>query len=150
MKTYKEQIEARCVHFNGLMNRQCDAGIVYDDLDKDCRITYRAGLPCIKPDVVALDRLREAGRTGPVECGRRQDISQEKLKEMLQEHEASIVRIKTLLPAVRSIKKEHHGEDWRGEITCPICNGVAQASHAACNGHVWIKCQTDGCGNIME
>ena len=35
-------------------------------------------------------------------------------------------------------------------IECPICKGKLHLSQAAYNGHVWGKCETDGCANWME
>ena len=49
MKTLREQIAARCVHFNGTVNPACKAGVVYIDLaggDKPgwgCRIPLHQG-----------------------------------------------------------------------------------------------------------
>ena len=35
-------------------------------------------------------------------------------------------------------------------IECPACKGRLHLSQAAYNGHVWGRCETDGCVNWME
>lgn len=35
-------------------------------------------------------------------------------------------------------------------IECPACKGKLHLSQAASNGHVWGKCETDGCVSWME
>ena len=35
-------------------------------------------------------------------------------------------------------------------IECPACKGRLHLSQAAYNGHVWGKCETEGCVSWME
>ena len=43
-KTLKEQISQRCIHFTGLMNKECKAGVKYADV----RFDRPYKLPCLK------------------------------------------------------------------------------------------------------
>lgn len=64
--------------------------------------------------------------------------------------EAAIARMKRTLPLCARIKAEHKGESWKGVETCPECGGKLHLSHAAMNGHVWGKCETENCLAWME
>lgn len=37
-----------------------------------------------------------------------------------------------------------------GTTPCPKCGATLHYSVAACNGHVWGKCETDGCLAWMQ
>ncbi len=59
-------------------------------------------------------------------------------------------RMKKTLPLVARVKAEHKGESWHGTEPCPVCGGVLHLTHAACNGHVWGRCETEECVSWME
>ena len=65
-------------------------------------------------------------------------------------HEAHISRILTAMAVVAPIRKTHKGKDWVGTVECPICKGQLKVSHAALNGHIWAKCETQGCVSWIE
>lgn len=74
--------------------------------------------------------------------------------EEIAAHQASIndgiKRFKLTLPLIARIKKEHKGTNWKGVEVCPACNGRLHLTHTECNGHVWGKCETEGCLAWME
>lgn len=47
----------------------------------------------------------------------------------------------------RGLKK---GNGGRGQIECPICKGNLHYSVASYNGHLWGKCETEGCVAWMQ
>ena len=49
--------------------------------------------------------------------------------------------------AQKGYKRGHGGNS---EMTCPICSGRLRYSVASVNGHVWGRCETDGCVTWME
>lgn len=51
---------------------------------------------------------------------------------------------------INKVKEDHKGTDWSGVLECPVCDGKLSLSHAKCNGHVWGKCETEGCLAWME
>lgn len=53
-------------------------------------------------------------------------------------------------PVIGRVKKERKGKDWRGVEVCPVCGGKLHMTHAAYNGHVYGKCETEHCLNWME
>jgi hypothetical protein len=75
------------------------------------------------------------------------------MEQVIQKEEERQVRIaKTLLAmaAASEIKERYRGKNWSGVIKCPACGGGLHVSHAACNGHVWGRCETDGCAAWIE
>lgn len=46
-----EQEATWCIHFNGIMEKVCRAGVSYDDPKFGGRQPYRAELPCLKAEV---------------------------------------------------------------------------------------------------
>lgn len=144
MKTLREQIACRCVHFNGLGKDKCRAGMAYDEVDKDKRLPMRAALPCFKPDIYLP--------AGVVQCycPHVQFHTEEEILAQLKEHEESVAKMKLALKVIEPIRKEHKGKNWRGTLECPNCKGKLHVSHAGCNGHVHAKCETPDCVAWME
>jgi hypothetical protein len=85
MKTLRQQIESKCIHFNGLMNECCEAGVRYQTVKVKAEKGMR--FPC---------------------------------------------------------------KSWQGIEECPVCKGRLRLSHAAYNGHVHGRCETEGCLAWME
>lgn len=143
-KSPREKIASRCVHFNGLMNKTCKAGIVYDEIDKDNRMLYRAKLPCHKPDKYLPEGESQC------HCPSLEFPSKEQIEKELKEDEERTNKIILAMEAVKPIRKEHKGKDWTGTITCPVCQGELHVSHAKYNGHIMAQCETDDCVRWIE
>lgn len=147
MKTLTEQIRRECIHFTGIMQKTCKKGMVYDEVDAELPLPYRAALPCFEPDEVQLQRL--AGKP-QCHCPHVQFPTPEEVAA----HEAEVKRCmdKTMLAlkAVQPIRREQRGKDWSGVIECPICQGKLHVRHAGCNGHVAAKCETADCVAWIE
>lgn len=147
-KSLHDQIAFKCVHFTGVMQKTCKAGMVYDEVDKDLRIAYRMGLPCIKPSKPdEFDRL--AGRA-QCPCQHLRFPAPEEVQKELDAIERETQRFMIAEKAVRPIREKYKGQDWRGIIECPICKGKLHVTHSAYNGHVWGKCETEGCVAWIE
>lgn len=142
--TLAEQIAGRCVHFNGTMNRRCRAGMVYDEVDRNRRVPYRAALPCHTPDVFAHHY------SGPqCHCPHVRFPTAEEVRMKEQEHERHMAKMVLALGIVAPLRKEHAGKYWVGEVVCPVCGGVLHVRHHG-NGHVHARCETKGCVAWME
>jgi len=144
MKTLKQQIETRCIHFTGIRNNKCNAGMVYDDVDQDQKMPYRAALPCHKPD-----KYLPEGET-QCHCPHVKFSTVDEVQQELDAHKEQKDKFMRALEVVGPIREEQRGRNWEGTVQCPNCKGVLHLSHAACNGHVWGKCETDGCVAWME
>lgn len=62
----------------------------------------------------------------------------EKMKKVM----AVVKQWKTWTPRDRVAKQD--------VIQCPACNGRLHLSQVAYNGHIWGKCETEGCVSWME
>jgi hypothetical protein len=125
-----EQIAGRCVHFTGVQHATCKAGVAYEQLP--------GALPC----------LRSMGADKP--CEKRRWPTEEEVAKELADWDAATRRILKVGPIIKQIKQEHQGKSWQGVVVCPECNGKLHMRHAACNGHVWGRCETEGCLAWME
>lgn len=123
-----EQHGNRCVHFNGIQNKKCDANINYPP---DCR-----NLPCHK-------------KSGLV-CPKQHFPTENEIKQFVEETEQRLNEMAKAFIIVGKIKKEHKGENWKGIEVCPVCGGKLHLSHSSFNGHVWGKCETEKCLGWME
>lgn len=139
--------DRKCIHFNGIMNKTCRKGMAYDEVDKELRLPYRAALPCFEPDEVQLQRL--AGKP-QCQCPHVQFPTPEETAAHEAEVQKCIDKTMQALAVVEPIRKEHKGKDWRGVLECPVCKGKLHVRHAGFNGHVWAKCETEGCVAWIE
>lgn len=121
-KTLKEQIAAKCVHFNGVMNECCKAGVKYADV----RVGKPYLFPCIK--------------TGG-QCSKASFLTDEEVEK--RESEILHIGDKSLTAYVKI--KEHYAttKDNPGRVACE-CGGVIKYAVAETNGHIWAKCDTCG------
>ena len=111
----------------------CKAAVRYDSMDPKER-------PCIggheKPDPLAI-------------CPKWQRKTREQGEARADAIEASMQRMMVVGPAVAEWRKKPPlGK--QGVIECPVCKGNLHLSQAASNGHVWGKCETEGCVSWME
>lgn len=132
----------KCVHFNGMMNDTCEAGVTYADvIDKT---TSPRSLPCIQ-------KYNTAGAT----C----DKCQMPTAEQIAESEAEHRKFMEGMTKARAAIVAHCGGPWKkgtpdsnGHIDCPACGqpqslGFYRSGH---NGHVHACCKTDDCVIWME
>ena len=130
MKTLKQQIGNRCVHFSGVQHKQCEAGVAYQG----------GNLPC----------FRDGGDKRNWACNKVQFPTGEEVEAELDRKNAAMAKFAKAGPIIDKIKKEYKGQNWGGVEVCPVCNGRLHLAHAAYNGHVCGKCETAGCLGWME
>jgi len=132
-----------CKHFNGMMNKACDAGVVYDTVTIDPKApgsAYRK--PCIQWDKwqrldgsqCTPEQLAEYAKRGT--CSKFELPSEEELKAHELAITAMLNRMGKVAPLIKRVKTEHKGESWQGIFECPCCGNNLWMSHAAYNGHV--------------
>lgn len=120
MKSLKEQIADKCIHFNGVMNTTCKADIKYADV----RVDKPYKFPCLK----------QGG-----ECPHAKFRTEEEVNEYLKRIEEDDRKVVGALVAVR----EHFAKTKErvGKIPCQ-CGGELQFTVATINNHIWAKCNT--------
>lgn len=129
MKTLKEQIQNRCIHFTGIFtNATCKAGVNYADVRTDDRPIK---LPCLK----------QGG-----ECLKSQFPTEEQAKAEAEEIEKNG---DNAVIAYIQIKAHYKNtKQLAGKIVCE-CGGELRYSIAESNEHIWAACSTCGI-NIRE
>lgn len=148
-RSLRQQMERKCVHFNGLQNATCRVGCVYDEMDAGRKIAYRSALPCFQPDDGERQKLTEKG-IEQATCEHRRFPTEEEIAAREKEIADHMTKMALALEIIDAIRKEQKGKNWRGVLECPNCKGKLHVSHAACNGHVHAKCETEDCVAWME
>lgn len=129
-----EQIGGRCVHFTGISNPCCEAGINYDDVRQDSK-NFLERFPCFRggPDVCELREFPTPEAVAAEEAHWGEAV-------------ANMIRARVAIV-------EHSGgkRGVVGSIACPCCEGgTLKYSVAGINGHVHAACTTPGCAQWME
>jgi hypothetical protein len=122
-----EQLARKCIHFNGVMEKVCKAGIKYEDV----RIGKPYKFPCLK----------QGG-----ECKCAEFLTDDQAKEKAAEIEGNGIKTLTAIFAI----KAHHEKtkSQNGVVPCQ-CGGKLHYAVSSFNGHIRAKC--DSCGiSFME
>lgn len=131
---------SQCVHFNGTVNDCCDAGVNYRQLVGGPDFGWCRRLPCMdkyaKPDAVSCDKKRY-----PTE---EEMVAYEKaVKE-------STERFLLTVPLITGMKARYRNRSGQETVECPACKGRLHMTISSINGHVWGRCDTEGCLAWME
>ncbi len=147
-----------CRHFtNGadaLNNTCCLAGIKYDDATANPSkpgSAYR--MACHAPNEEhGLKVLAETGPAGT--CEKFSELTEDEIRQRDIDSDAAFSeatrRMALVGPIISAMKKKYKGRSIKGVKTCPVCGGKLHMSHSVYNGHVWGKCETEGCLSWME
>jgi hypothetical protein len=141
-----------CKHFNGTWhNKTCRAGVAYADVtpEPERKTGIALRVPCRqKCEWTNPSQLAEFNKRGT--CPKYEEPTAEDLAENNRRREAAMQRMRLTFPLIEKVKQEHRGQSWQGVEQCPACGGKLHLSHAATNGHVWGRCETEGCTSWME
>lgn len=139
MRTLRQQIEEKCIHFNGVQNDCCKAGVKYTEI-------RGKHFPCFRGDMAEKLRKGEI----PCVCLQLKWPDEEYIQNEIAEHDKAFAKVEAGLEAVAHIRTEYKGRNYKGVIECPTCKGKLHVTHAACNGHVNARCETPDCISWME
>jgi hypothetical protein len=133
----------KCVHFNGISNKRCKAGIVYSDLAGPAPAWGRR-LPCL-----------DHGEPGQVHCESYREPTDEEIAKDREEWDNFMAKKRQeeelLKPLLLRIRKDHPNRSGSGMDNCPCCkDGKLSWSIAGYNGHIHMRCTTDGCVAFMQ
>lgn len=123
---------ARCIHFNGVMNPTCKAGLAYPK---------GQALPCIAPF--------SPGIVQP-SCPKYQATSREEVEK--EEADFRIAIANVTLARVAIVANSGGKRRVSGNMPCPICKKPTGdlKYHVAYNGHIHACCSTPDCVRWME
>lgn len=141
----KTMQKGKCVHFNGIGNDYCMAGINYKTLAGEPEEGYIRRLPCL---------AKYAGDDA-VKCEAREEPTSEAVANWAAEivkRFDDTVKARTAIVNHLGRWKKGTGMNGHGSIQCPVCKGIdsLRFSRAGWNGHIHAHCQTAGCVSWME
>jgi len=141
MKTLAAQIANKCIHFSGIMNKCCKAGVPYDSVHDTSTSPHR--FAC----------LRDEGADF-MPCAKREWPSDEYVSARVRESKESLAKTMTAVVFAKADADEKglgKGHGGISGIKCPCCEeGTLQYSVASYNGHIHGSCTTPGCVRWME
>jgi hypothetical protein len=125
-----------CIHFNGIQNKTCDAGIAYDSLNFPDGKTHTRILPCLQR---LANEASQRTRKPIAECPQRLEPTAQQIAESAAEVKAAIARDLKI-------------KGYRGLHDCPGCGGkqTLHISLASSNNHSRGQCETAGCVAWIE
>lgn len=119
----------KCVHFTGIQNATCKAGIAYETLPKP--------VCCIFGDDKSA-------------CASYRDPTPEEVAADEAEIEAVMAKFRVVMTGIAPWRKANKGRSHAEVVECPACKGRLHLSISSYNGHVHGKCETAGCVSWME
>ena len=125
MNTLKEQIENRCIHFTGLGNIECKAGINYTEVVVKDSQPFK--FPCLKNSTLT-------GGTCVFCEFPSEEVVNKEVEELEQKGKMTIQARITINNTIKAT-----GEKV-GNVVCPACNGILYFKQSDLNGHVWAHC----------
>lgn len=124
MQTMKEQLQKKCIHFNGIGNKECKAGVNYD--------TFRTE----KPKPFKFPCLQQGG-----ECPKAQFLTPEEAEAQERElNEMATAGLSMMLKAKQYAKET---KQPTGNVPCD-CGGQLKYVVSSYNGHIWGRCSSCG------
>lgn len=142
-----------CKHFCGLRDKQCSAGVRYDDVTprpKEPGCALR--IPCTLPEKFdnrlsenQRSQLKEKGTCEKFELPTDEEIAkfEASIREVIERHTK-------LDPWISSMRKKHRSTGFRGVVECPICQGKLHFTVSNYNGHTSGRCESENCVNYIE
>lgn len=139
-RAQRERRENTCVHFTGISDERCNAGISYRELGDDSRPGMALRLPC-------YPKHDDERATERAECVRFEAMGRDRVAAEDAENEAAMER--TIKARAAIVEKEGEATSVLGAIDCPNCKGNLRYA-IAFNGHIHAHCTTTGCCHWME
>lgn len=128
-----------CIHFNGIQNAACLAGVNYDKF----RDSGALILPCY-PRWLDADKEAKA-------CELFVLPTPEQIAADEAEYAEHMKKMELALAVARKWRVKPKPAVSRAEVVeCPCCQGRLHLSQSSYNGHVHGRCETEGCASWME
>lgn len=126
---------SRCVHFTGVQNDVCAAGVRYDDVRNDAIQTrFSDRLPCL---------------SSAVPCPSRRLPTTEEIEAEERALTAMMEAVETARACIIAVSQGKRGAS--GSTECPVCDGgTLRYSIAKMNDHIHAACTTPACVKWME
>ena len=147
--THAQQIAEKCVHFTGISQTTCNAGVAYASVQREHPpIPYRRGSGAVyesRRSLPCVDSLNLGGAA----CEKRCMPTPEAVAAKVEADNRAVEAMLTARHAIVQVTDGRRGV--HGSIACPACkSGSLTYSVAGSNGHIHARCSTDGCVAWME
>ena len=150
-RSYAEQIAGRCVHFSGISEKSCRAGVAYDSVqvmnDPPIEYVYDRSPTAIYREHRALPCL-VSHNLGGATCAKCQFPTAEEVAAKEAESKRSVEMITNARRAI-VLHIEATGKQ-ADAIGCPNCGGRLSYARASSNGHIHARCSNERCVAWME
>ena len=124
----------KCIHFNGIGNECCTAGVNYKELCGNAP-SYGALIPCLGNKLIRQGII-------PAVCVKIQ---------MPTEVDIAEERMRKVGPLIARMKEEYKKKSGCRSFHCPACDvGTLTIAIAGSNGHTQGRCSTRGCVSWIE
>ena len=123
-----------CKHFSYHEKTKCKLGIVAREVTGGPTFGWLKRSPCVGFDIGL--------------CPKYEALTDKEIEESKAALEAMVERMQVILPVLTPLKTEEN-LGRAGSIECPICDGTIEWQLHN-NNHMWAKCSTDECFNMME
>lgn len=152
-KSIREQLAQWCIYYErdfseGALEK-CGKGMVYKEVAAVAELGefgWGLRIPCLRMN---HDEKRRRGE--PLcRCPHLEWPSEEQLDADEEAYRDMFEKVVEAGPLIEQVKQDHEGENWEGEVDCPVCGGDLWLAHSASNGHVQASCGTAGCLSFME
>lgn len=124
-----------CKHFTGIQHDECKLGVNYKALAGGV-VGYGAHIPCTGRTSICKDPIAK--------CDKIETYTVEEEKAWKKELDEEFKFMNAAIKAIREHDKANQDKSPR-LIECPKCKGDLRYSIAKLNGHIWGKCETEGC-----
>lgn len=129
-------MKSHCKHWRGSVEDICDAGLNWREITGGEMTGIMRRCPCVNGNQ-------------PVSCDKFEAYTEEELRQIEQETEELFAQTVKEFPYWDQLKSRHP-RGAQGTCECPRCGGACRFSIASCNGHLHVRCRTDGCISFME
>ena len=145
--------DEKCIHFNGLINEECEKGINYRKAARPATDREIGGRGAVPSGFGIINRIPCRGSNN-VPC----EFYEEPSPEEIEARDNRIMAILAGIGQARRVimddveSRGKHEENCTGSVACPSCEGgTLNYSYAgAYNKHVHAACSTPGCLSWME
>jgi hypothetical protein len=129
-----------CVHYRSPSEADtCEAGVSYERFRQSAPLPW----PCF---------MDKDGKPKPdtAICWDQRPATTEEIEAHKQWARESTRKLLTALEVISPWRKQNKGKGVSEIVPCPICAGHLHLTISKGNGHVWGRCETEGCVSWVE
>ena len=134
--------KGQCIHFNGVQNDECKAGINYKEICGGQEKGIFARLPCLNTEYQKPDEQ--------VNCEKYSEPTDQEIIDYGNWHNEHMDKMRKVMVGIKPWRDAHQNESFQEVVECPVCKGRLHLSISSYNSHVHGNCASDDCVSWME